>query len=146
MAHQPLDSARLFDALSHPTRIKILRLIHERPRSFAELKHQLALESSGHLQYHMGKLVGLVVDNGRYSLTVSGLGALKIVEESEQPEASLESLCSVIEGSDSGNDPTQSTSGDISSQSTGRRQRADFFETLGFKLHIDHTLDGERVF
>ena len=97
MSAQQFDSASVFEALSHPTRIKILRLIHEKPRSFAQLKHELGLESSGHLQHHMSKLRGLVTDQGRYVMTTSGLAALKILEDSERPGSSLESLCSMTD-------------------------------------------------
>lgn len=52
------DSSRaeLFEALGHPTRVKILKALGERPMGFAELKREVGIESGGHLQFHLGKL------------------------------------------------------------------------------------------
>lgn len=51
--------AEVFDALSHPTRIMILKTLNENPAGFADLK-QLGIESSGHLKHHISKLNSLV--------------------------------------------------------------------------------------
>ena len=52
--------AEVFDALSHPTRIMILKTLNENPAGFADLKKQLGIESSGHLKHHISKLNSLV--------------------------------------------------------------------------------------
>jgi len=54
------DRAELFEALGHPTRIKILGLLAESPMGFADLKKALGIDSSGLLQFHLGKLNTLV--------------------------------------------------------------------------------------
>ncbi len=74
------DRAELFEALGHPTRIKILRLLADSPRSFSELKSALDIDSSGQLQFHLGKLKGLVrtTDESDYALTDEGKEALRI--------------------------------------------------------------------
>ena len=78
------DSSRaeLFDALGHPTRIKILQVLSERPLSFSELKKEVGIESSGHLSFHLGKLNLLVRVNpdGAYELTDDGREALHLAE------------------------------------------------------------------
>lgn len=74
------DKAELFEALGHQTRMKILRLLADSPRSFSELKNALDIESSGQLQFHLGKMKGLVRtnDEGDYALTDDGKEALRI--------------------------------------------------------------------
>ena len=134
----------MFEALSHPTRIKILRLVHEKPRSFAELKHELGLESSGHLQHHMSKLTGLVTDQGRYAITMSGMAALKIVENSEKPGSSLESLCSTRDRSDK--NEIRLELDHVHIKFTNRRQTLDFYQALGFKVQRERVGNGEYVF
>ncbi len=42
-----VDPAELFEAISHPERIKILKILEKKPASFASLKRQLGIESSG---------------------------------------------------------------------------------------------------
>lgn len=73
--------AELFEALGHPTRIKILQTLEREPIGFAELKKAVGIESSGHLSFHMGKLEGLVQagSDGDYSLTDEGREALRVV-------------------------------------------------------------------
>jgi DNA-binding transcriptional ArsR family regulator len=73
--------AELFDALSHPVRINILHALEDGPLSFSELRRKVGLESSGHLQFHLAKLDGLVVTSadGTYVLTDDGREALRVV-------------------------------------------------------------------
>jgi DNA-binding transcriptional ArsR family regulator len=84
------DRAELFEALGHPTRVRILRLLADSPRSFSELKGALGIDSSGQLQFHLGKLNGLirVGEQGNYALTDEGKEALRIttVEPSRTEE------------------------------------------------------------
>lgn len=78
--------AEVFDALSHPTRIMILKALSENPAGFAELKKQIGIESSGHLQHHISKLNDLVKtdENGKYALSDEGKDALNSVETVEK--------------------------------------------------------------
>ncbi|HZY46861.1 MAG TPA: VOC family protein [Candidatus Bathyarchaeia archaeon] len=136
----------MFDALSHPTRIRILRLLREKPRSFAELKHELGLESSGHLQYHMSKLAGLVVDDGRYVLTGPGTAALNLVEESEKPGSSLESVCASSENDDIEKNQIRLELDHVHIKFLDRERTLDFYEALGFKVKRVRSENGEYVF
>lgn len=49
---------------------------------FAELKREVGIESSGHLQFHLGKLTGLVTTNaeGSYALTDDGREAIRVLD------------------------------------------------------------------
>jgi DNA-binding HxlR family transcriptional regulator len=78
--------AEVFDALGHPTRIMILKALSEGPQGFADLKKKLGIDSSGHLQHHLGKLDGLVKtdDYGKYTLSDQGKDALVSVETVEK--------------------------------------------------------------
>lgn len=68
----------LFEAISHPTRIKILKLLETNPLSFSDLKHNLNISSSGNLTHHLNKLINLIKKNsqGNYTITNQGLEAL----------------------------------------------------------------------
>jgi DNA-binding transcriptional ArsR family regulator len=73
--------AELFEALGHPIRIKILHALSDGPLGFADLKRKVGIESSGHLQFHLGKLTSLVTTSvdSTYMLTDDGKEALRIV-------------------------------------------------------------------
>jgi predicted transcriptional regulator len=77
--------AEVFDALSHPTRITILKALTEEAMGFADLKKKLGIESSGHLQHHINKLSGLVKtdDYGKYTLSDQGKDALHSIDTAE---------------------------------------------------------------
>lgn len=85
----------IFQALSHPTRVKILALVEGNDLTFASLKHELGIESSGQLQHHLQKLSRLITEksNGSYGLNDSGRRALDIFRESERSGRPLEDLC-----------------------------------------------------
>jgi DNA-binding transcriptional ArsR family regulator len=86
----------IFDAISHPTRVKILKLVEQKELSFSSLKRELGLESSGQLQHHLQKLSGLVTvekDRGCYGLTRTGRLAVEIYGSSEKTGRSLEAVC-----------------------------------------------------
>lgn len=76
------DSAELFEAISHPVRIKILKILEKQPVSFASLKRQLSIESSGNLDHHLKKLTQLIKvrEDGLYDLTDAGKEALLSIE------------------------------------------------------------------
>ena len=81
-----LSKAELFEALGHPTRIRLLKILVMKPTTFSELKRAAEIESNGLLGFHLGKLSGLVKLNsdGLYSLTDEGKEALRIVEATTQ--------------------------------------------------------------
>ena len=80
-----VDPAELFEAISHPERIKILKILEKQPSSFASLKRQLGIESSGNLDYHLKKLSELVTvrEDGLYGLTDAGKEALLSIDAVE---------------------------------------------------------------
>jgi len=77
-----MSSDNLFDAISHPMRIEILKELSKRPMRFAEIKRRLKVTSSGLLDYHLRKLDDLIMINrdGLYTLTEKGFAALQAVE------------------------------------------------------------------
>ena len=77
-----MSSDELFEAISHPIRIDIVKLLAEKPLGFAELKRKLKLSSSGLLDFHLKKLDDLIDVNkeGCYCLTDKGYAALTTVE------------------------------------------------------------------
>ncbi len=82
---QDRQRAEVFDALGHPTRILILKVLSEGSLGFADLKKKTAIESSGHLQHHLTKLNGLIKDDeyGKYCLSDEGKDALLTVQTVE---------------------------------------------------------------
>ena len=78
------SKAEVFEALGHPTRIRILRELAGRPLAYSELKRAAGMESNGLLTFHLGKMRDLVRLNAEsnYSLTDEGREALRIVEAS----------------------------------------------------------------
>jgi DNA-binding HxlR family transcriptional regulator len=81
--------AEVFEALGHPTRMRILQALNDRALGFSELKRETGIESNGLLAFHLGKLTGLVKLNSEssYALTDEGREALRIIEASrKQPE------------------------------------------------------------
>ncbi len=82
--------AEVFDALGHPTRIQILKVLSEGSLGFADLKKKVAIESSGHLQHHLTKLDGLIKTDeyGKYCLSDEGKDALLTVQTVENASPS----------------------------------------------------------
>lgn len=70
--------AEVFEAISHPVRIKILQALNEKPMGFAELGRAVGIEGGGHLGFHLRKLSNLVrmTPEGVYALTGNGKEAL----------------------------------------------------------------------
>lgn len=77
-----MSSDELFEAVSHPLRIEIVKALAERPLRFADLKRNLSISSSGLLDFHLKKLDGLITTNDEecYTLTGMGFAALTTVE------------------------------------------------------------------
>ena len=76
-----MTSDDLFDAISHPLRIEILKTLSEKPMRFADLKRRFKIESSGQLDFHLKKMDILLVTNqmGEYELNERGFSALRAV-------------------------------------------------------------------
>ena len=74
--------AEVFDALAHPTRIRILKALEVETLTFSDLKKRMTIESSGHLQHHLSKLHDLVKTDkhGSYCLSEQGKDALFTVQ------------------------------------------------------------------
>jgi DNA-binding transcriptional ArsR family regulator len=71
----------VFEAVSHPQRIRILKGLAKTSLGFSELKRLIGVESSGALDFHLKKLGSLVTTDsaGRYVLTREGYSALEAV-------------------------------------------------------------------
>jgi len=81
-----MGSDEIFEVIAHPLRIKILKLLAERPMGFSELKRELGIKSSGKLDFHLKKLEDLIIlnSNGKYTLTKKGYAALQAVTTIEK--------------------------------------------------------------
>lgn len=77
-----MEANELFEAISHPIRIKILHLLSEKPLGFSELKRKLKIKSSGKLDFHIKKLGNLIKMDaeGKYTLTKHGYKALYAIK------------------------------------------------------------------
>jgi DNA-binding transcriptional ArsR family regulator len=80
------NSEEIFEAISHPQRIKILKILAKSPLGFSELKRAVNVESSGALDFHLNKLASLLTKNsyGHYSLNKNGYAALEAVSAIER--------------------------------------------------------------
>lgn len=77
-----MTSDEVFEAISHPMRIEILRLLSRRPIRFADLKRRLKIKSSGLLDFHLKKMGNIITTNGEglYTLNERGFAALQAVD------------------------------------------------------------------
>ena len=77
-----MSSNDIFEAISHPLRVEILKLLAKKPMRFADIKRELEIESSGLLDFHLKKLDNLIsVDNeGFYVLSEKGFAALQAID------------------------------------------------------------------
>jgi len=73
--------AEVFEALSHPIRIKILMALEARPLSFSQLKQVTQMSSSGQMTFHLSKLADLIrtTEDGTYTLSAEGIEAVHFV-------------------------------------------------------------------
>jgi len=80
-SEESLARAELFEALGHPIRVKILKSLEQGGLGFSELKRKSGVKSNGHLEFHLGKLRGLVstTEAGDYVLTDDGMEALRFL-------------------------------------------------------------------
>lgn len=76
------DVSELFEKISHPTRVKILKLLDDSPLAFSQLKSKLGIESSGNLDHHIRKLGDLVCldPSGFYRLSDVGKEAVRTIK------------------------------------------------------------------
>jgi len=79
----PIDkAAELFTSLSHPLRISIIKVVHEKgPVSFSGLMKALNVDS-GTLGFHLKQLEPYLIrdENGNYGLSDAGKAALPILQ------------------------------------------------------------------
>ncbi|MHA1958711.1 MAG: ArsR/SmtB family transcription factor [Candidatus Thorarchaeota archaeon] len=82
MNDENMTSDEVFEAISHPMRIEMLRLLAKKPIRFADLKRKLGIKSSGQLDFHLKKMAGIVVtdNDGNYILNDRGFAALMAVD------------------------------------------------------------------
>ncbi len=80
------ERGEVFEAISHPVRIKILKILSKKPMRFADLKRKLKIRSSGALDFHLKKLNQLITTNpeGKYTLTKHGYAALEAITVTEK--------------------------------------------------------------
>jgi DNA-binding transcriptional ArsR family regulator len=91
------SKAEIFEALGHPTRIRILQELSEKPLAFSELKRSTGLESNGLLTFHLGRLKDLVKLNpeGAYAVTDEGREALRLIQTVHATEVGHETIFSI---------------------------------------------------
>jgi len=78
--------SRIFSALKHPFRRKILSMLKETPLTYTDILHELGVET-GLLNYHLENLSGLVSkdEEGRYTLSAFGKAATDLTTRVEMP-------------------------------------------------------------
>jgi len=84
--NEDVKQAKLFEAISHPTRIEMLKLLKEYDSlKFSKLKSKLKISSSGSLTHHLNKLMTLIETdaNGKYKLTDQGREALFAIKATQ---------------------------------------------------------------
>ena len=76
-----MTSDEVFEAISHPIRIAILKELAKKPIRFADLKRNLKIKSGGQLDFHLKKMESVITtdDDGLYTLNHRGYGALRAV-------------------------------------------------------------------
>ncbi|MFW9767561.1 MAG: winged helix-turn-helix domain-containing protein [Candidatus Thorarchaeota archaeon] len=76
-----MTSDEVFEAISHPIRISILKELAKDPIRFADLKRALKIKSSGQLDFHLKKMDAVITtdNDGLYTLNERGFAALRAV-------------------------------------------------------------------
>jgi hypothetical protein len=76
-----MTSDEVFEAISHPMRIAILKELANKPLRFGELKRTLRIKSNGLLDFHLKKMEAVVTTDkdGLYTLNARGFAALRAV-------------------------------------------------------------------
>ena len=65
-----MTSDEVFEAISHPTRIAILKELEKRPTRFADLKRQPKIKSSRKLDFHLKKMEAVITIDKEWSLYI----------------------------------------------------------------------------
>jgi len=78
--------SKIFLALKHPIRRKIIRILDESPALYTDILNELRVET-GLLNYHLESLKELVnkKENGRYTLSTLGEAAIDLTKRVEEP-------------------------------------------------------------
>lgn len=76
----------VFTALRHPVRRRILRTLAQSSRSFTDLQNSFNVNSAV-LTYHLDAMKDLIckTEDGKYSLSTMGEGAMALMERVEEP-------------------------------------------------------------
>ena len=76
----------IFNALKHPIRRRILRILKEKPATYTEILNQLNIDN-GLLNYHLENMKDLLTKNekGRYDLSEFGRAAINLTNRIEEP-------------------------------------------------------------
>jgi len=76
----------IFNALKHPIRRKILRMLNQSPSIYTEILTNLNIEN-GLLNYHLENMKELLTkdEGGRYKLSEFGRAAINLIEKVEEP-------------------------------------------------------------
>lgn len=76
-----MTSDEVFEAISHPLRIAILKALAKKPTRFADLKRELKIKSGGLLDFHLRKMESVITTDreGLYTLNNRGFAALRAV-------------------------------------------------------------------
>ena len=76
-----MTSDEVFEAISHPLRVSILKKLAKKPTRCADLKRTMKIKSSGLLDFHLKKMETIVTTNkdGLYTLNDRGFAALRAV-------------------------------------------------------------------
>lgn len=59
-----MGSDELFEAISHPLRIEIIKLLAEGPKRFADIKRELGIKSGGLLDFHLRFIFDVLTNYG----------------------------------------------------------------------------------
>ncbi|MFW9797056.1 MAG: ArsR/SmtB family transcription factor [Candidatus Thorarchaeota archaeon] len=76
-----MTSDEIFESISHPIRIAILKELAKKPTRFADLKRKLKIKSSGRLDFHLKKMEAVIETDkdGLYTLNYRGFAALRAI-------------------------------------------------------------------
>ena len=81
----------IFQALKHPIRRRILRMLKEKPSTYTEILNELGVDN-GLLNYHLENLKGLLAkgEDEQYRLSDFGEAGLSLIEKVETPKNSMD--------------------------------------------------------
>jgi len=76
-----MTSDEVFEAISHPMRIALLKELAKKPIRFADLKRAMKIKSNGLLDFHLKKMESVITTDkdGLYTLNARGFAALRAV-------------------------------------------------------------------